>query len=98
VKPVEFHPDAAREANDAVDYYEGLRAGLGDDFRVELDAALARIQQNPQLYAAESGSVRVCRCTDFPIQFTMMSWQIGSGWLRSGTRAAARVTGRRKPN
>jgi hypothetical protein len=47
VKPVEFHADAAQEARDAVDHYEGLRASLGDDFRVELDAALARIQQNP---------------------------------------------------
>ena len=49
MKPVEFHPDAAQEANDAVDYYEALPAGLGDDFRAELDAALARIQQNPQM-------------------------------------------------
>lgn len=66
MKPVEFHPDAADEANDAVDYYEGIRAGLGDDFRVELEAALARIQQNPQMYAAESGSVRVCPLHRFP--------------------------------
>jgi hypothetical protein len=41
VKPVEFHPDASQEAHDAVDYSEGLRVGLGDDFRSELDAALA---------------------------------------------------------
>ncbi len=54
--PIDFHPDAAQEANDAVDYYDGLRPGLGDDFQAELDAALARIQQSPQLYAAESGS------------------------------------------
>jgi len=59
VKPIDFHPDAAQEANDAVDYYDGLRPGLGDDFRADLDAALSRIQQNPQLYAAESGSIRV---------------------------------------
>jgi hypothetical protein len=37
VKPTEFHPDAAQEANDAVDYYDGLRPGLGDDFRAELE-------------------------------------------------------------
>ena len=24
--PVDFHPDAAQEANDAVDYYDRLRA------------------------------------------------------------------------
>jgi plasmid stabilization system protein ParE len=66
VKPIDFHPDAAQEANDAVDYYDGLRSGLGDDFRAELDAALARIQQNPQLYAVESGSIRVCPLHRFP--------------------------------
>jgi len=33
VIPVEFHPDAAREANDAVDYYDEHRAALGDEFR-----------------------------------------------------------------
>ncbi len=66
MKPIDFHPDAAQEANDAVDYYDGLRPGLGDDFRAELDAALARIQQNPQLYAAESGSIRICPLHRFP--------------------------------
>jgi hypothetical protein len=66
MKPVDFHPDAADEAREAVDYYNGLRAGLGDDFRAELDAALARIQQNPQLYAVERGSIRVCPLHRFP--------------------------------
>jgi hypothetical protein len=66
VKPIVFHPDAAQEARDAADYYDGLRPGLGDDFRTELAAALNRIQQNPQLYAAESGSVRNCPLHGFP--------------------------------
>jgi len=63
---MEFHPDAAQEANEAVDYYDALRAGLGDDFQADLGAALARIQQNPQLYAAESGSIRICPLHRFP--------------------------------
>jgi plasmid stabilization system protein ParE len=66
VKSVEFHPDAAQEVQDAAAHYERLRAGLGDDFRAEVDAALARIQQNPQLYATESGSIRVCPLHRFP--------------------------------
>jgi len=61
VKPIVFHPDAAQEANDAVDHYDAIRPALGDDFRAELDAALARIQQNPQLYAAEQGAIRPVR-------------------------------------
>lgn len=66
MKAIEFHPDAAQEANDVVDYYDALRPGLGDDFRAELEAALARIQQNPQMYAAESGSIRICPLHRFP--------------------------------
>jgi plasmid stabilization system protein ParE len=66
VKSVELHPDAAEEARDATAYYEGLQPGLGDDFRTELQAAFTRIQQNPQLYAAESGSIRVCPLHRFP--------------------------------
>jgi hypothetical protein len=89
VKSIDFHPDAAQEANDAVDYYDGLRPGLGDDFRVELNAACARIEQNPQLYPVELGSIRVCPLHRFPYPFTTKSWPTGSGWLRSDTRPAA---------
>jgi len=66
MKPVEFHPDAAEEARDAVAYYEAKRPGLGDDFRAELEAALVLIQQSPQMYAIESGAVRLCPLHRFP--------------------------------
>ncbi len=66
MKPVEFHPDAAEEARAAAAHYEGLRAGLGADFQAELDAALARIRANPQLYAVESKGIRVCPLHRFP--------------------------------
>lgn len=66
MKPIDFHPDAAEEAREAVARYEGLRPGLGDDFRAELDAALGRIRQNPQMYAVESGSIRICPLHRFP--------------------------------
>jgi hypothetical protein len=61
-----FHPDASEEARRAAVHYEAIRAGLGDDFRADLDASLARIRQNPQLYAAESGSIRSCPLHRFP--------------------------------
>ena len=54
-RPIDIHPDAAREANEAVDYYELMQEGLGDDFRKDMKAALDRIQQNPRLYGVESG-------------------------------------------
>jgi hypothetical protein len=66
VKPVEFHPDAAEEARAAVTHYESIRAGFGADFQADLAAALARIRDNPLLYAAESGATRVCPLHRFP--------------------------------
>ena len=66
MKPVEFHPAAFREARAAALRYESLRTGLGADFRAELAAALNRVQQNPQLYAAESGAIRMCLLHRFP--------------------------------
>jgi hypothetical protein len=66
MKPIVFHDDAAQEAHEARDYYDGVRAGLGDDFQAELNAALARIALNPHLYAAESGAIRLCPLDRFP--------------------------------
>lgn len=66
MKSLVFHPEAAQEANDAVDYYDDKRAGLGDDFRAELRAALVRIQGNPGLYGAEGEPLRVCPRHRFP--------------------------------
>lgn len=66
MKPVVFHVDAAQEAQEARDYYDGVRPGLGDDFQGELDAALTRIKENPYLYAAESGTIRIAPLNRFP--------------------------------
>src|SRR5262245_18562187 len=66
MKPVEFHPDAAEEAREAAAHYEDIRAGLGADLQVALAEALARIRDNPLLYAAESGTIRVCPLHRFP--------------------------------
>lgn len=40
MKQIDFHPEAVLEANDAVDYYNRMRFGLGEDFRMELEATL----------------------------------------------------------
>jgi hypothetical protein len=82
MKPVDFHPDAAEEAREIAAYYEGIRAGLGADFRAELDAALARITNNPLIYAAESRAIRVCPLHNFPTRSSTRTWPTGSGWPR----------------
>ena len=66
MKPVEFHPAAQQEVEDAAARYEAQQAGLGRDFRAEFEAALGRIVQNPQLYGIELGEFRACPLRRFP--------------------------------
>lgn len=66
MKPVQFHVDAAQESRDAAAYYTAIRKNLGLAFKLELDAAIARIRQNPQLYPLELGAVRICPLHRFP--------------------------------
>lgn len=42
---IEFEPQAAREVEHAVDWYEGRRAGLGSDFLRIVDVTVDRIAQ-----------------------------------------------------
>jgi hypothetical protein len=65
VKPVDFHPDAAEEAQQAAARYEGIRPGLGYEFRDELQSALASFRDNSLLYAAESGTIRIAPLHQF---------------------------------
>jgi toxin ParE1/3/4 len=49
VKPVIIHSEAIEELDEAVAYYEDQKAGLGLDFLMEVEQALGKIQQNPNL-------------------------------------------------
>lgn len=64
--PVVFHPAAAEEVEQAAADYEARRAGLGQEFRSEFEAALGRIVENPKLYAVELGEFRACPLKRFP--------------------------------
>lgn len=60
MKPVGFHPAAASEIDAATDRYEECQPGLGAQFRIDLEAALQRIQNNPLMYAIELVEARNC--------------------------------------
>ena len=67
MKPVILHADAEEELRAALDYYEGRRSGLGGEFRREFEAALLRVRENPQAYAAEDDpGIRHCPLHRFP--------------------------------
>ena len=67
MKPFILHADAEAELREALDHYEGQRINLSGEFRQEFEAALQRVRENPQAYAAEDDAgVRFCPLRRFP--------------------------------
>jgi toxin ParE1/3/4 len=67
VIPYILHRDAEAELGEALDYYEQKRPGLARAFRLEFEAALERVRQNPLGYAEEDESgIRFCPLRRFP--------------------------------
>ncbi len=63
---VEYHPLTVSDFNNAVAYYNQQRAGLGDEFRAEVYAAIARVRANPSQYAVVEHDIRRCFVHRFP--------------------------------
>jgi plasmid stabilization system protein ParE len=61
-----FRPQAEDEALEVHRWYEARRPGLGDEFGVEVDAAVARIVDNPLAYPRVRGETRRAVLTRFP--------------------------------
>lgn len=53
---VVFHGGATAELEDAEDWYEAQRAGLGDDLAAEVDSALEVICETPGVWPRWPGS------------------------------------------
>jgi toxin ParE1/3/4 len=49
MKPVVLHSQARAELDEAMAFYERQKAGLGLELQAEIEQAIARIQQTPQL-------------------------------------------------
>ena len=57
---VEYHPLTVSDLNNAVAYYNQQRAGLGDEFRSEVYAAIERVCLNPFQFAVIEHEIRRC--------------------------------------
>lgn len=62
----DFHPDAQRELQAAVDYYDAINQELGDAFLDEVERSLERIVKFPEAWAQLSVNTRRCRTVGFP--------------------------------
>ena len=63
---VTTHPDAKREFDEAIAYFEDKRFNLGREFREEVDKFVSRIVENPQRYSARKHEVRRANLDRFP--------------------------------
>ena len=61
-----FRPQAEAEALEARRWYEARRAGLGDEFGAEVDAAVARIVDGPLAFPRVRGETRRAVLSRFP--------------------------------
>jgi plasmid stabilization system protein ParE len=68
----EFHPRAVEEARATRRWYARVSQNLADQFMAELDAAVARIEANPQGFSPHLHGTRVCRLNRFPYQLVFL--------------------------
>jgi plasmid stabilization system protein ParE len=65
-RAVVFRPQAEREALEVRRWYEGRRAGLGEEFGAEVDALVIRMADNPLLFPRVRGEIRRAVLPRFP--------------------------------
>jgi plasmid stabilization system protein ParE len=63
---VEFHPDAQREFEESIEFYEGREPGLGLEFALEVETAIDRIVEFPEIATPFRGATRRCLVNRFP--------------------------------
>lgn len=64
--PLAFHPDVQAEVDEAYDWYERQRPGLGADFLRALDEVFLRLSATPQVHAVIHQNVRRALPRRFP--------------------------------
>ena len=66
MRPVIFRRQARREYDEAGDWYEQERAGLGSEFLAEIERLLQRIASNPEQFPVLYRDVRKAVARRFP--------------------------------
>jgi plasmid stabilization system protein ParE len=61
-----FHPEAEKEFNAAIDYYEDREPGLGYDFSIEVFNAINIVINFPNAWPIIEEDVRRCLINRFP--------------------------------
>jgi toxin ParE1/3/4 len=64
--PLDFHPAVRDEIDDAHDWYEQRRPGLGSAFLDEVQRVISEITANPARYGFATADIREGLLTRFP--------------------------------
>jgi toxin ParE1/3/4 len=64
--PLRLLPEAKSEFDDAADWYEGRKAGLGVEFIAEIRKTLTMIASLPRIHAVVHGKARKATVRRFP--------------------------------
>jgi plasmid stabilization system protein ParE len=64
--PLVFQADVRKDIDEAYTWYEDQRLGLGEQFMIEIQSVLDRIERNPELHALIYKDVRHIRVKRFP--------------------------------
>lgn len=68
-----MHPEAAREVEETVRWYESRAAGLGQEFLDELERGFAAIQNNPETWPEFHAGIRRYLLHRFPYGILYMA-------------------------
>jgi plasmid stabilization system protein ParE len=63
---IRFVKEAQGEFNEAIDYYEDARPGLGRRFKEQVDRAVLRVAAHPELWHLRPGRYRRINLRVFP--------------------------------
>ena len=74
MKPVRIRADAEADIERAFHWYESERAGLGVEFRTELQRTLNLIAEHPRLYSPVEQNVRRASLRRFP--YGVYYWEL----------------------
>jgi len=61
-----FHPEAEKEFNEEIEFYEDIEPGLGYDFAMEVYSAIDRAVEFPKAWSVLEGDVRRSLVRRFP--------------------------------
>lgn len=61
-----FHPEAEKEFNKAIDYYEDIDPSLGYDFALEVYSTIKRSVEFPKAWTVLEGEIRRSLVRRFP--------------------------------